>query len=302
MKGCFLAFVFFLLSFSCFGMQTANCDFPKSEIQNPKSKISTDEVIKAFTGANEKYLQATKDIAAKNLQEADQKLKEAVLQYETILAGGFTNGQIYYNLGNTYYRLGESGKAILNYRRAERLMPRNADLHANLRLAKSSAEDKELSNETPVAVRRIFFWFFLLNQNELTLTAVSIYVILMTLLFLLITFRYARLKKIITGFSAVLFVMVVSLGIKVFLEQGVNHGVIISPKCEVRYGPGEEYEPKFEIHSGAECVIEGERDGWYRVYVKVGVKQGSVSATGTEEKVSKDIRRGWLQKRHVDVI
>ncbi|MEP9411846.1 MAG: tetratricopeptide repeat protein [Candidatus Brocadia sp.] len=288
MKVRFLAFVFFLLSFS-------HCGIAKSE-------ISKDYVIKAFTDANEKYLQAMKDIAAKNLQGADQKLKEAVLQYETILAGGFVNGQIYYNLGNAYYRLGESGKAILNYRRAERLMPRNADLYANLKLVKSSVEDKELSSETPATVRRIFFWFFLLNQNELTLIAVSIYVILMVLLFLLITFRYARLKRVITGFSAVLFVMVVSLGIKVFLEQGVNRGVIISPKCEVRYGPGEEYEPKFEIHSGAECVIEDEKDDWYRVYVKVGVKQDIVSEAGAEEKVSKGVRRGWLQKRHVDVI
>lgn len=302
MKVRFFAFVFFVFSISHCGIRIANCDLPKSEIQNPKSRISKDDVIKIFTDANEKYLQATKYIAAKNIQEADQKLKEAALQYEAILAGGFKNGQIYYNLGNTYYRLGELGKAILNYRRAELLMPRNADLHANLMLVKGSTEDKELSNEIPVAVQRIFFWFFLLNQNELAIIAISLYVVLMVLLFFLITFKYPWLKRIITGFSVGLFIMVSSLGIKVYLEQGVEHGVIITTRCEVRYGPGEEYEPKFEIHSGAECVIEGEKDDWYRVYVKVGVKQDTGSETGAEEKVSKDIRRGWLQKKHVAVI
>lgn len=295
MKIRLLALVFFMFSLCHCSMQIANCGLPKST-------IAKDDVIKVFTDANEKYLQAAKCIAAKNIQEADQKLNDAALQYETILAGGFKNGQIYYNLGNTYYRQGELGKAILNYRRAERLMPRNADLHANLRLVKGSTEDKEVSHEIPVAVRRIFFWFFLLNQNEITMLAISLYVILMALLFVFITLRYAWLKRIIIGFSAGLLVMLVSLGIKIYSEQGVHRGVIITAKCEVRYGPGEEYEPKFEIHNGAECVVEDVKDEWYRVYVQVGVKQDIGSKTGTEEKENKDVRRGWLHKKYVEVI
>ncbi len=310
MKIRFLALVFFIFSFFYCGIQHAHCGLPKSEVRNlsstmignPKSEISKDDAIKVFTDANEKYLQAAKFIATKNIREADQKLKDAALQYEMILAGGFKNGQIYYNLGNTYYRQGELGKAILNYRRAERLMPRNADLNANLRLAKDSTDDKELSNEIPVAVRRAFFWFFLLNQNEIIILAISFYVILMALLFVFITLRYAWLKRIITGFSAGLLVILVSLGIKIYSELGVNRGVIITAKCEVRYGPGEEYEPKFEIRNGAECVVEDVKDGWYRVYVHVEVKQDIGSKTGTEEKVNKDVRRGWLQKKYVEVI
>ncbi|GAN31646.1 MAG: tetratricopeptide repeat protein [Candidatus Brocadia sp. AMX2] len=302
MKIRFFVPFFFILFFSLCSVQIANCGLPKSEIRNPKSEISRDVAVKLFTDANEKYQLAAKFIAAKNIQEADQKLKEAASHYEAILAGGFKNGQIYYNLGNTYYRQGELGKAILNYRRAGQLMPRNADLNANLRLAKGSTEDKELSNEIPIAVRRIFFWFFFLNQNELAIIAIFLYGILMTLLFFLITLKYTWFRKIIIGFSAGLFVVVVSLGIKVYLEQGVNRGVIIATKCEVRYGPGEEYETKFEIHNGAECVIEDVKDEWYRVYVNIGVKQDAASKTGTEEKVSKEVRRGWLQKKYVEVI
>ncbi|MEK7749399.1 MAG: hypothetical protein AAB277_00295, partial [Planctomycetota bacterium] len=83
------------------------CGSSKSEIQNlsstsigdQKSNISRDEAVKLFTDANEKYLQAAKNIAAKNNQEAELKLKEAASQYETILTHGFEHGQIYYNLG-----------------------------------------------------------------------------------------------------------------------------------------------------------------------------------------------------------
>ena len=275
---------------------------PKSKIQNPKSKISRDAAIKLFTDANEKYLQAAKNIAARNNQEAEIKLKEAVSQYETILTDGFEHGQIFYNLGNTYYRMGELGRAILNYRKAQRLIPRNADLNANLRLAKNSTEDKELPNEIPLVIRRMFFWFFLLSVNELIVAAVSLYVVLMMLVFFLIILKYGWLKRFVIGFTVGVFIAVVSVGIKIYREQGVNHGVITTTKCQVRYGPGEEYEPKFEIHDGAECLIEGERDDWYNVYVYVGVKQDTESKTGAEEKVSKEVRKGWLQKKDVGVI
>jgi len=294
-------FLLIILFLGC-GIRDAYCGLSKSEIRNPKSEISKDEAIKLFTNANENYLQAAKGIAAKNNQEADQKLKEAASQYETILANGFKHGQIYYNLGNTYYRTGELGKSVLNYRKAQRLMPRNADLDANLKLVKNSIEDKELPNEIPVVLRRIFFWYFLLSGKELIVVAVSLYVVFMTLVFFLIILKYGWLKRLMIGFSAGLFIAVVSLGIKIYSEQGVSRGVIITTKCQVRYGPGEEYEPKFEIHNGAECLIEGEKDDWYNVYVYVGVKQEAGSKPGAEEKVGKDVRKGWLQKKDVGVI
>lgn len=288
----------FIISFSECWMQIADC----AEIRNPKSGMSRNEAIKLFTDANEKYLQASKLIAARNNPEAEQKLKDAALQYEMILLNGYKNGQIYYNLGNTYYRQGELGRTILNYRRAQRLMPRNADLDTNLKLVKNSTEDKEISSEVPVVIRRIFFWFFLMSQNELIILAVSLYVVLMMMLFFIIILKYSWLKRIMIGFSAGLFIAVLSLGVKGYAEHAVSHGVIITSKCQVRYGPGEEYEPKFEIHDGAECVIEGEKDNWYRVYVYVGVKQDTGAKTSGEEKVGKEIRRGWLPKKNVDMI
>jgi len=302
MKISFLAFFFFIIPFLDCGLRIANCEASPSENRKPKSEISPDEAIKLFTAANENYLQAAKCIAAKNNQEAEQQLHEAATRYETMLANGYRQGQIYYNLGNTYYRMGAVGKAIVNYRMAQRLMPRNADLSANLLLAKGATEDRELSDEIPVVIKRVFFWFFLLSKNELIVLAVSLYVVLMAFFFLLIILKYAWLKRLIIGFSAGLLIAVVSLGVKIYKEHGVTQGVIITTKCQVRYGPGEEYEPKFEIHDGAECVIEGEKDDWYNVYVYVGVKQASGQKQGAEEKIGKEVRKGWLPKKDVGII
>lgn len=61
---------------------------------------------------------------------------EAVEWYEQILEDGSYSAELFYNLGNAYYQQGDPGRAILNYRRAERLMPADADLKNNLRFVR----------------------------------------------------------------------------------------------------------------------------------------------------------------------
>jgi tetratricopeptide (TPR) repeat protein len=53
---------------------------------------------------------------------------KAIEQYEAILKTGIFSTELYYNLGNAYYRLGQNGRAILNYERALRLSPSNSDI------------------------------------------------------------------------------------------------------------------------------------------------------------------------------
>ena len=62
--------------------------------------------------------------------------------FEKLIDQGETNGYLYYNLGNTYMRLGNTGSAILNYVRARALLPRNESLDANLRYAVNQTQDQ----------------------------------------------------------------------------------------------------------------------------------------------------------------
>ncbi len=60
--------------------------------------------------------------------------------YERILQSGKTSGNLYYNLGNGYFKSGRLGSAVLSYERARRLMARDADLIANEQFARSQVE------------------------------------------------------------------------------------------------------------------------------------------------------------------
>ena len=66
---------------------------------------------------------------------------EAISAYENLLAAGFEGADLYYNLGNAYFKKGELGRSILNWERAAAIQPGEPDLRANLDLAGSLTID-----------------------------------------------------------------------------------------------------------------------------------------------------------------
>ncbi len=80
--------------------------------------FARDNAADTFFRANKEYSAGQKAMAERKREDAVGKFEQAVSLYEQLLESGFINGQIYYNLGNAYYRLGMPGKSILYYRRA----------------------------------------------------------------------------------------------------------------------------------------------------------------------------------------
>lgn len=67
-----------------------------------------------------------------------------------------------------------------------------------------------------------------MNQSGLAVFSVLIYVMTMLLLIALVILKYRWLKRLIVGFAVGLLIAVVSLGIKMYVERGIDHGVIIA--------------------------------------------------------------------------
>lgn len=257
-----------------------------------------DNAADTFFRANKEYSAGQKAMAEKREKEAVERFEHAARLYEKLLDSGFINGQIYYNLGNAYYRLGMSGKAIIYYRRAEKLLPRDADIKANINLLKSDFEDKASVRQIPEILRVVCFWYFFLNLNEITAITIYMYLALMASILSVIFIRLQWLKKLIIIFASCLLVLVISLGIKAYSQHGIERGVVIADKCKIRYGPGEEYEPKFEVHEGAEVRIEEKKDKWYKVYVYVDVED----LRDVEDKKKVEFKIGWIPEAEVGKI
>jgi len=70
-----------------------------------------------------------------------EKFEDAIVKYLEIINNGYESWQLYFNIGNTYYRTGQFGKAILYFERAYRLNPKNEDIVFNLNLANTKVVD-----------------------------------------------------------------------------------------------------------------------------------------------------------------
>jgi len=94
--------------------------------------------------------------------EANRAYKEdryqaAVDGYLKLIDRGFTHGHLFYNLGNACFRSGQLGRAILNYKRAQLLIPRDADLNFNLRYALDQTQDA-ITTDQNILKQAFFGW------------------------------------------------------------------------------------------------------------------------------------------------
>ena len=84
------------------------------------------------------------DFAKANEEYAQEHFKEAIAGYETLVRAGQWNANLFYDLGNAYFRTGDFGRAILNYERALALDRHHPEATANLQIARDDARALEL--------------------------------------------------------------------------------------------------------------------------------------------------------------
>jgi len=80
-----------------------------------------------------------------NAEYTAGNFKEAISDYNTLVQSGEWSANLFYNLGNAYYRAGDYGHAILNYERALRVDWQHPEAQANLRVARDETHGLELT-------------------------------------------------------------------------------------------------------------------------------------------------------------
>jgi len=231
--------------------------------------------------------------AAEKMRTANQlyetgQIDLAVQAYEQLVNQGVVDSALFYNLGNAYFKQGDPGRAILTYRRAQELAPRDPDIKANLALARAQVVDEfEPAGDDGFLSRygqTVRSWFTL---NELAMAALAGWILFVFLLILYISartgsawrrvFRYA-----LTAAAVVLVVGVLSLGSALHLEQNRSEGVVVAAEVDVTSGPGAQYVTEFTLHSGAEVDLVEIRPNWVRLALPSGELEGWVPANAIE--------------------
>ncbi len=216
-----------------------------------------------------------------------KKYVEAIALYKKVIDNGYEAADIYYNIGNSYFRIANFPYAILYYEKAKKLNPADADIDFNLKIANTKIIDKL------EVVPQLFFvkwWNAFSNLFSIDNWAIaSIICISLFILFLLIYIvsNSYNIKKISFWlFIIMLFLSITSYG---FARKQYTHiisqteGIILTPTVTVRSSPDEKGTDKFVIHEGTKVVIEDELNNW----VKVRIANGS---------------NGWVEKQTYELI
>ena len=85
----------------------------------------------------------------------EENYEKSIELYELIIESGQENSVVFYNLGNSYYRLEEIGQAIWAYRNANKLNPRDKDIVHNLKIAEANKIDR--INSPPLFIIHDFY-------------------------------------------------------------------------------------------------------------------------------------------------
>ena len=217
-----------------------------------------------------------------NQRYQDGDFDGALERYLRILDGGLESGELYYNIGNSYFKLGRLGPAILYYERARRLIPGDDDLLANLELARSLTAD----DITPLPGFWLFhaagWWVGLLSRYALVwLVAVS-YVTAMTAVILMIRRPAPRLatwgRRVAIAGAAVTIVFGVNLAVRELGIGTVEEAVIMVEEANVQSAPSDDSALQiFAVHEGTAVRIDRRSEAWVEIILADG-KVGWVRA------------------------
>ena len=208
--------------------------------------------------------------------------------YENILRNEGESSDIYHNLGNSYYKMNNIAKAVLNYERALLLNPGNSAIRFNLELARSKTVDKV----TPPSEMFFVTWtqslINTMSEKAWAHTGIIMFILMILALSLFIFGKRVVLKKI--GFISAIFFFLVTILANIFASEQkselINHdnAIIMAPSVTVKSTPNQSGTDLFILHEGRKVII---KDNTMKEWKEIKLEDGNV---------------GWVPTNVIEII
>lgn len=213
--------------------------------------------------------------------------QQAILDYQALLKQG-VSADLYYNLGNAYYRSNNMTQAVLAYERAHLLSPGDKDINFNLEFARSKTIDKI----TPKSEMFFVVWYRSLVNfvSADTWAAVALIALVLALVLLLLYLFSDRLLLRQVGFVGALALLVLFGLANIFAAQQKrafvhrSGAIVIAPSVDLKAQPTSRGTQNAVIHEGTRVeIVDKSMKGWRQVQLADG-------------------REGWLQTQAIEEI
>jgi tetratricopeptide (TPR) repeat protein len=213
--------------------------------------------------------------AANQLYNA-AKYQDAIRKYQFVIGQGFESAELYYNLGNAFYKTGNATYAILNYERARKLSPNDEDIRYNLEMAKTQIIDNIVPLPEPGFLR---WWKQFISSQSINYWGTSSIVTFFTFLLLFGLFLLSgsfRVKRLAFWFSvAALSASAITFYFGSHLKSKlINHNsaVITDRSVRVKASPSETGTELFIVHEGITVQLTDKLGDWVYISLPDGNK------------------------------
>ncbi len=226
-------------------------------------------------------------IAKANDAYSKGNFEDAIGLYEQVLENDYEAPQLYYNLGNSYFKTNNLPAAILNYERAKRLAPNDEDITFNLKLAYLKTLDK--TEPIPPLFFKAWWNNFarLFSGGQWAVISITSFWICILLFCAYKTTNKVDFKKMFFWFSALLLLLTIfSFTYAYQSYKAINsndEAIVFSAAVTVKSSPDENGTDLFVLHEGTKVMILDGIGTWN----KIKLSDGSV---------------GWLRSETVETI
>ena len=222
------------------------------------------------------------------------RFEQAAGRYESVLSAGVRSANLFFNLGNAWFKAGQTGRAILNYERARHLEPRDPDIHGNLDFVLKESRARDTVPTTGLTTWLAGLRDYLTTGEWTGLTALGYWLAMaaaITFVWLPARFEWRRwLRVVIAAFAGLAVLGSVGLAAKATVESGLSPAIVVAKKeVVVRFAPVDDAQRHYTAVEGQKLWIVGEREsrmegvpGWFKVE-RVDGAEGWVPANAIEK-------------------
>lgn len=237
--------------------------------------------------AEDPRIKAETIIRQANLKYSEGYFNHALELYYEAINLGVESAELYYNTGNTYFKLGKYPQAIINYERALRLQPGDENTRFNLQLANLRIVDKI---EPLPEMFYLRWWRALINMNHADVWGRWAIILLAGSLLTAVLYLISMRKLIKqTAFYSSLLMFFISIMFLVLAYSSHYHrikrneAIVIKPSLTVKSAPNENSTDLFVIHEGTKVLITDQLGEWKEIRIANG-------------------NRGWSRMEAIEII
>jgi tetratricopeptide (TPR) repeat protein len=200
----------------------------------------------------------------------------AIQEYESILAKNWDSPELYYNLGNAFFRSGNTAGAVWAFESCLKLSPTHSDAQYNLKLANLKVIDRMDLPEPPIYLKL----YLGMKEQFIPSAWINITLFIFLLFSLSVTinrFRFIPIVQKLKGLVITIFFISLLLTFhSIWTNNSLNLGVIYSQTVDVRSEPNTYSTRIFEVHEGLKVSISQLENDWVEIELLDG-KTGWIS-------------------------